>query len=91
MAHCKVFNKDYNILILISKWGKNFDEKKHDNRTPALTTFTIYMYIAIYIMVFFIILQSISSSFWPICSRFLGTNFGKIKRKRQGLSRAPTG
>ena len=91
MAPCKVFNKNYNIAILFSKWGQNFDQKLHDNQTSALTTFTTYMHLAIYIMVFLIFLQSISSFFWPICSRFLGTNFGKIKRTRQGLSGAPTG
>ena len=32
----KVFNKEYKIVILYSKWGQNFKQKLFDNQTPAL-------------------------------------------------------
>ena len=35
--YCKVFNKEYNTVILFSKCGKNFNRKLFDNQTPALT------------------------------------------------------
>ena len=35
--YCKVFNKEYNIAILLSKWGQNVTQKLFDNQTPVLT------------------------------------------------------
>ena len=37
MALWQSFDKEYNILILFSKRGQNFNQKLFDNQTPALT------------------------------------------------------
>ena len=35
--YCKVFNKEYNIVILFAKRWQNFDQKLFENQTPTLT------------------------------------------------------
>ena len=35
--YCKVFNKEYSIVILFSKCRQNFNQKLFDNETPTLT------------------------------------------------------
>ena len=34
--YCKVYNKEYNIVILFSKWGENFTQERSDNQKTAL-------------------------------------------------------
>ena len=37
LLYCKVFRKEYNIVILFSKCGQHFNQKLFDNEIPALT------------------------------------------------------
>ena len=37
LLYCKVFRKEYNIVILFSRCGQNFNQKLFDNEIPALT------------------------------------------------------
>ena len=50
--YCKVFNKKCNIVILLSKWGQNFDQILLDNQRPALLmlqfTFTVQLCILVW-------------------------------------------
>ena len=50
--YCNVFNKKCNIVILLSKWGQNFDQILLDNQTPALLmlqfTFTVQLCILVW-------------------------------------------